>query len=87
MESAAKAAGPRAVGVLLTGMGQDGARGMVALRKAGAPTIGEAEETCVVYGMPKAAMRAGGVALERPLHEVAGTLLDLAIRNDLMEAS
>ena len=51
-DSVAKAAGPDAVGIILTGMGGDGAKGLLAMRKAGARTIGQDESTCVVYGMP-----------------------------------
>jgi two-component system chemotaxis response regulator CheB len=57
--SAAEHAGPHAVAVLLTGMGVDGARGLHALRMAGARTIAEHEDTCVVYGMPQAAIKLG----------------------------
>ncbi len=52
---------PRVLSVLLTGMGRDGAEGMMALRRNGAVTIGQSESSCVVYGMPKAAMELGGV--------------------------
>jgi two-component system, chemotaxis family, protein-glutamate methylesterase/glutaminase len=75
LESAARICGNRAVGVLLTGMGQDGARGMVQLRKTGATTIGEAEESCVVYGMPRAAHEAGGIELLLPLPRIPSILL------------
>ena len=57
--SAAEHAGPRAVAVLLTGMGMDGARGLQALRATGACTLAEHEESCIVYGMPKAAIEMG----------------------------
>lgn len=58
----ASACGPRAVGVLLTGMGRDGADGLLEMRKAGAPTIVESDETAVVFGMPKAALEIGASA-------------------------
>ncbi len=61
-ESAAKLRGVKIVAALLTGMGSDGADGMVALRKAGAQTIAEDEESCVVFGMPKEAIARGGAA-------------------------
>jgi two-component system chemotaxis response regulator CheB len=59
--SAAEHAGAQAVAVLLTGMGVDGARGMQALRLTGARTLAEHEDTCVVYGMPQAAIKLGVV--------------------------
>lgn len=65
--SVAKIAGHKAIGVILTGMGQDGARGLLALRQAGARTLGQDEPTSVVYGMPKAAFDAGAVQEQAPL--------------------
>jgi len=73
--SVAKAAGPNAVGAILSGMGRDGASGMAAMRANGAHTVGEQENSCVVYGMPKTAKEAGGVALELPLAQIAPELL------------
>ncbi len=61
-ESAAAAVGRRAIGVLLTGMGADGAQGLLRLRQAGALTVGQNEASCVVYGMPKVAVDLGAVA-------------------------
>ena len=61
MESAARALGPRAIGVLLTGMGEDGARGLAALRAAGARTFAQDAESCAVYGMPRRAAELGAV--------------------------
>ena len=60
-ESVAKTAGANARGIILTGMGGDGAKGLLAMRKAGARTIGQDESTCVVYGMPKVAYDLGAV--------------------------
>ena len=59
--SVAQAAGPHAVGVLLTGMGTDGAKGMLAMQQAGARTLAQDENTCTVYGMPREAVRLGAV--------------------------
>lgn len=59
--SAARYAGPNAIGVILTGMGNDGAKGMKEMHDAGARTIAQDEQSCVVYGMPKEAVREGGV--------------------------
>lgn len=60
-ESAAKAAGSGGIGVILTGMGADGAEGLLSMRRAGALTLGQDEESCVVYGMPKKAFDLGAV--------------------------
>lgn len=76
-QSMAKDLGPNAIGVLLTGMGADGAEGMLAMRKAGAYTIAEDASTCVVYGMPAAAVELGGVCEVLPLPEVARRLNEL----------
>lgn len=69
--SVAKAAGPNAIGVIMTGMGDDGALGMKEMFDAGATTVAEAEETCVVFGMPRAAIQRGGVREVLPLHLIA----------------
>src|SRR5439155_13835934 len=58
-QSAAKFAGPNALGIIMTGMGADGAKGLLAMRQAGAHTIAQDEATCVVYGMPKEAVQCG----------------------------
>lgn len=76
--SAAEVVGEWAVAVLLTGMGQDGAAGMVALARAGAFTIAQDEATSVVYGMPRAAVAAGGVREVLPLTAIGGRLRVLA---------
>jgi two-component system chemotaxis response regulator CheB len=73
-QSVARAAGPNAVGVVLTGMGKDGAEGLLAMRKAGAATLAQDEASCVVYGMPKEAMARGAVQEEVPLSGMAGAL-------------
>jgi two-component system chemotaxis response regulator CheB len=73
--SAAQAAGPNAVGVLLTGMGDDGAQGLLELREGGAHTIAQDEASCVVFGMPKEAIALGAAAEVLPLGRIAGVVL------------
>ena len=73
--SVARVAADNAVGVILTGMGRDGVNGLLAMRNAGAMTIGEDETTCVVYGMPKAAHDAGATQIELPLHKIPAEIL------------
>lgn len=70
MESAAQVYGERALGVLLTGMGSDGAQGMVAMRKCGGRTIAEAESSAIIWGMPRAAIEAGGASEVHDLHDI-----------------
>jgi two-component system chemotaxis response regulator CheB len=69
-QSVARQAGANAVGVLLTGMGADGAKGLLALREAGAHTIAQDEASCVVFGMPREAIRLGAAAQVLPLADV-----------------
>lgn len=73
--SAARYAGPNAVGVILTGMGDDGARGMLEMHQAGATTIAQDEASCIVFGMPKEAIRLNGVDKVMPLESIAGAIL------------
>ncbi len=73
--SAASFAGPRAVGVILTGMGDDGAVGMLEMREAGAATIAQDEASCVVFGMPKEAIRRGGAGQVLPLEGIPAAIL------------
>lgn len=75
--SAANTLGSNAVGIILTGMGDDGARGLKELRDAGAHTIAQDEETCVVFGMPKVAIEMGGVDKVLPLGSIAKYLLSV----------
>ena len=76
--SAARYAGRNAVGVIMTGMGDDGARGMAELHEAGARTIAQDEESCVVYGMPKEAVKLGAVDRVLPLDRIAAEILRAA---------
>ena len=71
-DSVARVAGAKAVWIILTGMGGDGAKGLLAMRKAGARTIGQDESTCVVYGMPKVAYDLGAVEHQEKLSDIAG---------------
>ena len=71
-DSVAKVARSDAVGIILTGMGGDGAKGLLAMRKAGARTIGQDESTCGVYGMPKVAYDLGAVEYQEKLPDIAG---------------
>lgn len=70
-ESVARVAGKDALGIILTGMGGDGAKGLLAMRQAGAKTIGQDESTCVVYGMPKVAYDLGAVEHQDKLSDIA----------------
>lgn len=70
-ESVAEVAKDKAIGIILTGMGGDGAKGLLAMRKAGARTIGQDESTCVVYGMPKVAYDIGAVEFQEKLPDIA----------------
>jgi two-component system chemotaxis response regulator CheB len=72
--SMARAYGPRAVGIVLTGMGDDGAEGLLALRRAGGLTLAQDEQTCVVYGMPREAAARSAVDQVLPLDQIAPTL-------------
>jgi two-component system chemotaxis response regulator CheB len=73
--SVAKVAGPNALGVIMTGMGDDGAAGLLEMRKAGARTLAQDEESCVVYGMPKEAVALGGVERSIPLGAIGGEIV------------
>lgn len=76
--SVARCAGANALGVIMTGMGDDGAAGLKAMRDAGAHTIGQDQASCVVYGMPAAAQVLGAVVRERPLQAIAGDIMGWA---------
>jgi two-component system, chemotaxis family, protein-glutamate methylesterase/glutaminase len=73
--SVAQAAGPFAAGVIMTGMGDDGAGGLLELREAGGLTVAQNESTCVVFGMPREAIRRGAAKYVVPLESIATTLM------------
>ena len=73
--------GKKSIGIILTGMGDDGATGMKAMHDKGAFTIAQDEETSVVYGMPLKALREGGVKEILPLHEIASNVCDFLTKN------
>jgi len=77
--SVARYAGANAVGVIMTGMGDDGAQGMLEMKQAGAYTIAQDEETCIVFGMPKEAIKKGGVDKVLPLDAIAAVVLRQAL--------
>lgn len=77
-QSVAQSAGANAIGVILTGMGDDGARGLLQLRQAGAPTLVQDEATSVVWGMPGAAFKLGAAEEQLPLEKIAERLLALS---------
>ena len=79
--SVARTAGPNAVGAILTGMGDDGARGLLEIQNAGGPTLVQDEASSVVWGMPGAAVRLGAAQEIVPLERIAQRLLALATRN------
>jgi two-component system chemotaxis response regulator CheB len=77
--------GVRVVGVLLTGMGEDGADGMVALRQAGQPTIAEDERSCTVFGMPREAIRRGGASQVLPLDQMAKAIIETLDKHRVLD--
>ncbi len=78
-DSVAKLAGGKAVGVILTGMGRDGAKGLLKMREAGARTIGQDSDTSIVYGMPKVAYDIGAVEYQLPITDISDHILKLLI--------
>lgn len=76
-ESVAKECGRNAIGIILTGMGYDGAKGLLSMRRKGAKTIGQDENSCVVYGMPKVAFEVGAVEKQVPLDDIPNALCNL----------
>jgi two-component system chemotaxis response regulator CheB len=77
MESVAKHYGPNAIGVIMTGMGQDGANGMKAIKDSQGRTIAQNERTCAVYGMPKAAIELRIVDSVVPLNRIAQEIIKM----------
>ena len=75
--SVSRTAGANAVGIIMTGMGADGAAGLLEMKQAGARTIAQNEESCVVFGMPKEAIKKGGVDKIVPLTDITRTALEL----------
>ncbi|MCL2697487.1 MAG: chemotaxis response regulator protein-glutamate methylesterase [Oscillospiraceae bacterium] len=75
-ESVAEVAKSNAIGIILTGMGSDGAKGLLNMKKAGAYTIGQDKDTCVVYGMPMVAFNIGAVTKQAPLQGIPKLLMD-----------
>ncbi len=76
-ESVSKECKDNAIGVILTGMGYDGAKGLLSMRRKGARTLGQDEESCVVYGMPKVAYEVGAVEKQAPLNRIPELLCGL----------
>ncbi len=82
-ESGAKVAGSNAIGVILTGMGRDGAEGLLSMRQAGAHTIGQDEASCVVYGMPRAAFELGAVVKQYSISVMATAIFNTLEKQDM----
>jgi two-component system, chemotaxis family, protein-glutamate methylesterase/glutaminase len=75
--SVAQTAGPDALGIILTGMGSDGAQGLLQMRNAGAKTVAQDEASCVVFGMPKEAIARGAVDIVLPLSRIPAKILSI----------
>ena len=80
--SVARAAGPNAIGVIMTGMGTDGARGLLEMRRAGARTIAQDEATSVIFGMPREAIKLGAAEVVVPLEEIPKTIMRMLEEED-----
>lgn len=81
LESVADVAGKNAIGIILTGMGKDGAESMSKLHKTGAYTIGQNEESCVVYGMPKVAYELGGIDVQADIEDISEIIIKAVNKN------
>ena len=77
----ATAVGKKAVGAILTGMGRDGAKGLLSIRQAGGRTLGQDEASCVVYGMPRAAFEIGAVERQYPLSRMGAQILAACVQS------
>ena len=86
-KSVARYVGSNAVGAILTGMGADGADGMLEMHQAGSATIAQDEASCVVFGMPREAIARGGVDHVLPLDQVTGKILKLAASEESLTLS
>lgn len=84
--STSQAAGPNAVGIIMTGMGDDGAVGMREMHEAGALTVAQDEASCVVYGMPKEAVKKGGVDISLPLNRLHDVIIQAPTRKQYIKA-
>tara|TARA_Y100000310_G_scaffold280406_1_gene300119 strand:+ start:49 stop:540 length:492 start_codon:yes stop_codon:yes gene_type:complete len=84
--SVAQAAGRNATGIIMTGMGDDGARGLSEMRTSGALTVAQDEATCVVYGMPKEAVMLGAVDLTIPLPNIPEAILNTQTRSRYLKS-
>jgi len=85
--SVARSAGANALGIIMTGMGDDGAAGLLEMRQAGARTLGQNEATCVVYGMPKEAARRGAVETELPLEAFPEVIVQYGVNGIVKNAA
>jgi two-component system chemotaxis response regulator CheB len=85
LSSIARAYGPRAAGLVLTGMGDDGARGLLAIRHANGVTLAQDEDSSVVYGMPRAAVEMGATNVQLPLSAIAGELIHMTTSSRTLE--
>jgi len=79
--SFARYAGKNAIGIIMTGMGDDGAKGLLEMKNAGAKTIAQDEKSCVVFGMPKEAIRLGAAERVLPLNQIAPTTMKLSVQH------
>ena len=80
--SVARIYGARAMGIILTGMGNDGAEGLLAMRQRGAYTLAQNQESCVVFGMPAVAIGLGAVAQVLPVDKIATTMMAVTAYSD-----